>query len=292
MTLLRMLAFRPGAAPAEEAPAPAAARKPAPAQPAARPAVQPVQPAMQQPTAAEAAPAARSASAISPARAALEAARGLKRGAAGGAASAPSSAAEAAPAAFVAAVPPKKAAPSAPPPWDDLPPFDDFEPAQKKTEPPAVAAHPIVREAPSVVDAEDAPPPVAVPELAWDGDWPQLASDLPVRGVAHQLAQQSELLGCAAEGGSWVFRLRVPVDTLCSAVSVEKLSAALAERFGKPVRIVHEIGPVRRTANAKAEAERAARQREAEQTMHSDPFLQTLMREFGATIVPGSIKPV
>jgi DNA polymerase-3 subunit gamma/tau len=39
-------------------------------------------------------------------------------------------------------------------------------------------------------------------------------------------------------------------------------------------------------------ADRAERQRQAEETMHSDPFVQTLMREFGATIVPGSIKPI
>jgi len=49
---------------------------------------------------------------------------------------------------------------------------------------------------------------------------------------------------------------------------------------------------VRQTAHAKAQADRAARQREAEQAMQSDPFVQTLMREFGATIVPGSIKPI
>jgi DNA polymerase-3 subunit gamma/tau len=214
----------------------------------------------------------------------------LKRGGA--------SAAEAAPSAYVAAVPPKKTAPAAstsaasssPPPWDDLPPFDDFEPAQKKTEAQAVAASAVVREPAAALP--EPPPQQAVPELDWDGDWPQLAAALPVRGVAHQLAQQSELLECAQEGNTFVFRLRVPVDTLCSAISIDKLSAALAERFGKPVRLQHEIGPVQRTANAKAEAQRAQRQREAEQTMHSDPFLQTLMREFGATIVPGSIKPI
>ncbi|MBK4733582.1 DNA polymerase III subunit gamma/tau [Noviherbaspirillum pedocola] len=308
MTLLRMLAFRPGNAPAEAAPAPSPAREAPVARAAAQPrtapaasAAAPVAPASAPTPAASAAPAGRpAAGTMSPARAALEAARGLKRGAGA------SSAAEAAPAAFVAAVPPPKKAPaSEPPPWDDLPPFDDFEPAQKKTEPPAVAARPTVEampvaavtvsiepEAPVASAVVEAPPQRPVPELGWDGDWPQLAAMLPVRGVAHQLAQQSELLECAPEGNTYVFRLRVPVDTLCSAISIEKLTAALAERFGKPVRLQHEIGPVQRTANAKAEAARAQRQREAEQTMHSDPFLQTLMREFGATIVPGSIKPV
>jgi DNA polymerase-3 subunit gamma/tau len=31
---------------------------------------------------------------------------------------------------------------------------------------------------------------------------------------------------------------------------------------------------------------------EAEQKVLADPYVQTLMREFGARIVPGSIKPI
>ena len=179
-----------------------------------------------------------------------------------------------------------------PPPWDDIPAFDEYqEPAQKKTEP-------VRTEAPAPAAAipqpqpEPAPPPVPVPELEWDGDWPTLASALPVRGVVHQLAQQSELLECVQEGNTFLFKLRVPIETLCSAASLEKLTAALQERFGRPTRVQTEIGAARQTANARAVAEREARQQQAEQTMHSDPFIQTLMREFGATIVPGSIKPV
>ena len=128
--------------------------------------------------------------------------------------------------------------------------------------------------------------------MSWDGDWPQLAVNLPVRGVAQQLALQSELTGASEEGEGLQLQLRVPLETLCSAGSVDKLSAALTEHFARPVRVTTEIGSVRHTANEKLMAERAARQREAEQTINNDPFVQTLMREFGASIVPGSIKPV
>ncbi|TOZ57460.1 DNA polymerase III subunit gamma/tau, partial [Burkholderia pseudomallei] len=41
-----------------------------------------------------------------------------------------------------------------------------------------------------------------------------------------------------------------------------------------------------------AAAERAKRRREAEQEMSADPFVQQLLREFGASIVEGSIRPV
>ena len=136
--------------------------------------------------------------------------------------------------------------------------------------------------------------PVAVPiaALGWDGDWPPLAVALPLRGVVQQLAQQSELIKCEMQGDVAQFHLRVAVETLRAAGSIDKLAAALSERFARTVRIETELGPVRHTANSLMLAERAERQRQAELTMHSDPFVQTLLREFGATIVPGSIKPI
>ncbi|MDE2428885.1 MAG: DNA polymerase III subunit gamma/tau [Burkholderiales bacterium] len=132
----------------------------------------------------------------------------------------------------------------------------------------------------------------AVPELDWDGNWPALAAGLPVRGVAQQLAQQSELILCRRDGNAFVFELRVPLATLLSAGSVDKLSGALAERFSRAVRIETKIGAVELTANAQAIAEREARQKQAEQSIQNDSFIQTLMRDFGASIITGSIKPV
>ncbi|MFZ6732593.1 DNA polymerase III subunit gamma/tau [Undibacterium sp. Ji42W] len=131
-----------------------------------------------------------------------------------------------------------------------------------------------------------------VPELNWDGHWPALAASLPVRGVAQQMTQQSELVSCKQDGNAHVFRLRLPLSTLLSSGSVEKLSAALSERFEKTIRVETEIGAVEHTANAQAVAERGVRQQQAEKSIQGDSFVQTLMREFGATIVTGSIRPV
>jgi DNA polymerase-3 subunit gamma/tau len=86
--------------------------------------------------------------------------------------------------------------------------------------------------------------------------------------------------------------LRVPVATLLSAGSLDKLSAALSERFGKTVRVEHQIGAVELTANAQAIAQREVRQQQAEQAIQNDGFVQSLMREFGASIVTGSVRPV
>ncbi len=123
-------------------------------------------------------------------------------------------------------------------------------------------------------------------------DWPALVRHLPLKGVAQQLATQSELLGHEEEGQVLVIQLRVPVETLLSAGSADKLAAVLGDHFKKAVRLVTEIGNVTHTAHAESVAEQARRQQLAEQTLNDDPFVQTLMRDFGATIVPGSIKPV
>ena len=163
----------------------------------------------------------------------------------------------------------------------DLPVHESAEgnTAQKKTEQPAE----IVTES-----ANSVPMPASAGAI----DWPALVRQLPLKGVAQQLATQSELLGSEEAEHVRVMKLRVPVETLLSAGSADKLAAALSDYFEKTVRLETEIGNVTRTAHAASVAEQARRQQLAEQTLNDDPFVQTLIREFGATIVPGSIKPV
>ncbi|HEY0846328.1 MAG TPA: DNA polymerase III subunit gamma/tau [Noviherbaspirillum sp.] len=301
MTLLRMLAFRPGMGGTEGKPvqrAPVAAMAPS-TPPTAQP-----RSAVQPPAGVANQPAVRSTT-LSPARAALEAARNAGRS-------------QPAPSAPIAAPPVAAPAPSRPasaaasiPPWEEEPPpaiwpeFDSADAvAQKKTEQQSSVASQgdtavLTEEPPKVLAVEPpsaarikAPDPKPVPSLNWDGNWPVLAAGLPLRGVVQQLAQQSELLQCEDNGDGVQIHLRIPLDTLRSAGSVEKLSTVLSDHFSKPVRVTTEIGAVEQTANAAAVAEREARQREAEENLQRDPFVQALMREFGATIVPGSIKPV
>jgi len=178
--------------------------------------------------------------------------------------------------AALAAARSKKAAAPPPPPADDTlfasAPVDDTDTAQKKTEPPV----------------ELAPPEPSAAKF----DWPVLVKQLQLRGVAQQLAMQSELLACTDEGGTMVVRIRVPVETLLSAGSGDKLCDALGKHLGKKIRLDTEIGATSLTAHAADVADQAEQLRVAEQTLQDDPFVQTLMREFGATIVPGSVRAV
>ena len=290
MTLLRMLAFAPAssASAASEALRPASARPASAALQAARPAAASVAAApMQAKTVAPATDAAISSAPADRVEPDDVDAFGLSTAPADTRAAPATVAAKQAPAsagrpvspamAALAAARSSKARAAPPPPDDDFfgldaPAVADDDPAQKKTESRA---------------------PLSVPEPSAHAiDWPALMKTLPLRGVPQQLAMQSELLAYDDAGSALSIKLRVPVDTLLSAGSADKLGSALESHYGKPVRLVTEIGVVNRTAHAADVAEQAERQRQAEQTLQEDPFVQSLMREFGATIVPGSIRPV
>ncbi|RZT41800.1 DNA polymerase III subunit gamma/tau [Cupriavidus agavae] len=157
---------------------------------------------------------------------------------------------------------------------------------------PAQARRPEPEPEPAVALAP-AVPPVA-PSAADDGtpaiftgDWPTLAARLPLKGLAQQLALQSELHRVVGRS----LHLRVPVAAIAEASVAERLQAALNEEFGVEVRVQCEIGAVTHTAAAVDAAARAERQREAEAEIERDPFVQGLLREFGGQIVPGSVQP-
>jgi len=371
MTLLRMLAFRPGqggaeasaappasapmAAPGARAAASAAASHaavtPRPTA-AAAPAPAPARPAQggapHQATSVQSAPqggsapaaAAPAAPAMTSARAAinaaLEAARAAsgmrqapKRPGADAAAAAPTPAPSAPPPPPRPAAPgPSASMPSAPQMRQaapaigpsGTPPWDNGQPQAMARAQPSMRAQPADDEPPSWVTefsddtavASEAPAVVApvpaapvraparaphayvvtpVPEIGWDGNWPLLAGSLPLRGVAQQLALQTELVACVAQDRAVTFRLRVPVDTLRASGNTEKLTAALQEHFPDlRVTVESEIGPVWYTAGAEQKAAREERQRLAESIVAADPFVQELEQRFDAFVVPGSVK--
>jgi DNA polymerase-3 subunit gamma/tau len=55
---------------------------------------------------------------------------------------------------------------------------------------------------------------------------------------------------------------------------------------------VVELGPVGDSPARRNAAAAQERQRLAEETIQNDPFVQDMMRDWGARIVPGSIKPL
>lgn len=120
----------------------------------------------------------------------------------------------------------------------------------------------------------------------WHDTVRQLVAAEAITALVRELALQSQLV--ARDGGHWL--LRVERESLNQPTARERLRAAL-EAAGHATQISVEVGvvidsPARRNAAAAAE-----RQRRAEEIVQNDPYVQSLVRDYGAKIVPGSIKP-
>jgi DNA polymerase-3 subunit gamma/tau len=120
----------------------------------------------------------------------------------------------------------------------------------------------------------------------WHATVQQLVAQEAIAALVRELALQSQLV--ARDEGHWM--LRVERESLNQPSSRERLRGAL-HAAGHVVDLSVEVGPItdspaRRNAQAAAQ-----RQSAAEQVILNDPFVQSMMRDFGAKIVPGSIKP-
>ncbi len=121
----------------------------------------------------------------------------------------------------------------------------------------------------------------------WHATVQQLIKAEAINALVRELALQSQLV--ARDTDQWI--LRVERESLNQAGTRDRLSTAL-KAAGYDVKLVVEIGrvndcPARRNTAASEEKQLAA-----EKIIFDDPFVQSMMRDFGAKIVPGSIKPL
>ena len=138
--------------------------------------------------------------------------------------------------------------------------------------------------APAAADA-----PAIATTLDFDGDWPSLVARLHAQGAVRQLLAQSELKGVQGQ----VFQVQVPIRHLAEPSLVERARELLADHFGAGVQLQVTVGQTGgQTAAARASEQQARRQAESEEAIKADPFVRTLLEEFGATILPDSIKPL
>ena len=118
--------------------------------------------------------------------------------------------------------------------------------------------------------------------------WAAFSAKLPLSGMAAQLARQSEWVAVTGRA----ITLRVASKALAVGAQADRLRAVLTEYFGFVVRVHFEIGAAQgQSAHAVDLAAQAARQQAAEHSVTIDPFVQALMKDFGAHVVPGSIRP-
>lgn len=162
------------------------------------------------------------------------------------------------------------------------------------------AARPVAMSAPGrtavggAVPEKAAAVTAAAPDLKkkpFDGDWNALINRLPLAGMERMLAHNCELV--AWQEGH--IQLRVPHAQrhLNDRAYQDRLKAALEQHLGGKLKLEIAVGP----GNGNTLAE--IRDRDNEQKLNTaaaaidgDPFVRDLIENFGAHVVPSTIKPV
>jgi DNA polymerase III subunit gamma/tau len=183
------------------------------------------------------------------------------------------------------------------PPMDDLPPWevlDDAPQAVPERDAPPIQALPVVDAAtPAASRTEVLKRPQVPLQTTPEGDFwfevvQQLVASEAVTALVRELALQSQLI--AREGDVW--RLCVDSESLARPGSCERLQAAL-QTAGQAVRLLQFSQGTVTDSPAKRNAQAAAAKMDAAiELIEHDPLVQSLMRDWGAKIVPGSIQPL
>lgn len=177
---------------------------------------------------------------------------------------------------------------------DDVPPWDPVVDGPVAAEAsPALQALPVLEATPPAASRTELRKRPAVPlQTTPEGDvWFALVQALvaaeAVTALVRELALQSQLL--AREGGRW--RLCVDSESLARPASCERLQAAL-HAAGHEVQLSLSVGPVTDSPAKRLAQAAAAKMDAATALIENDPLVQSLLRDFDAKIVPGSIQPL
>ena len=164
------------------------------------------------------------------------------------------------------------------------------EPAQTIVEEVASPTLPVVADTPPEAAAIEAAPTVeSFSGPQFNGNWRQLVDNLKL-GLAKTLATHCELENYDENS----FHLTVPESQkhLLEASYQDKLSGAINDYFGRKIKLNLKVGGTGNTPAQQIFEEKAAIQSEAVAAIQQDDFVQALIKDFGAQIVPSSIKPI
>lgn len=173
---------------------------------------------------------------------------------------------------------------------DDEPPLDE-----DYIEPDMDSAYSYLDELASEHAAEPAPEPepepAAMPATGLALQWLELFAKLPISGMTGSIAANCTLI--AVDGDHWLLHLDPAHSALFNATQQRRLNDALNQYHQRTLTLTIElIKPEQETPAQAASRRRADRQREAEESIHGDPFIQQMMQQFGAVIRNDTIEPV
>ncbi|SNR85673.1 DNA polymerase-3 subunit gamma/tau [Methylobacillus rhizosphaerae] len=124
---------------------------------------------------------------------------------------------------------------------------------------------------------------------SFDGNWRTLVDRLKL-GLARALAQNCELNSFDEHS----IMLSVPPSQkhLLGMGYEEKLQSAVTQYFGRKINMTFSLGGSGNTPAQMMSQEKAMLQAQAENAIQNDGFVQALIKDFGAHIIPSSIKPL
>lgn len=136
---------------------------------------------------------------------------------------------------------------------------------------------------------ENTPASSASKALNFDGNWRGLVENIKL-GLARSLALNCELV--RFDDNNILLRVPDAQKHLLEATYQQKLSDAIALYFDKKIKLHFEVGATDNTPAAQIYEEKAEIQSKAVAAIHEDDFVKALINDFGAQIIPSSIKPV
>ncbi len=140
-------------------------------------------------------------------------------------------------------------------------------------------------------EPEPEPEPAAAPATGLALQWLELFPKLPISGMTGSIAANCTLI--AVDGDHWLMHLDPAHSALFNATQQRRLNEALNQFHGRTLTLTIElIKPEQETPAQAASRRRANRQREAEESIHGDPFIQQMVQQFGAVVRSDTIEPV
>jgi DNA polymerase-3 subunit gamma/tau len=178
---------------------------------------------------------------------------------------------------------------------DEPPPDDDYYEPDVDIDPASYAyLDDLAHEAVETVEAVEAEPqllPASKPATGLALEWLELFPKLPVSGMTASIAANCTLI--SVQGDNWMLHLDPAHSALFNPTQQRRLNDALNQFHERTLNLSIElIKPEQETPAQAGARRRADRQREAEASIHGDPFIQQMLQQFGAVIREDTIAPV
>jgi len=136
---------------------------------------------------------------------------------------------------------------------------------------------------------EETPQTIAHQTNQFDGNWRALVEELKL-GLARALAHNCELI--SFDELNMHLSVANSQKHLLDASYKEKLQTAIQQHFGRKIQLHFAVGGGENTPAQQITQEKAALQSHAQTAIEEDDFVQALVKDFGAQIIPASIKPL